>query len=73
MAAPEKLELRGLYDRELVEALDMLALAKRLTRSDLVGRVLRSYVASKQHEAMLIAKSPRVNPPAADSDWSELA
>lgn len=67
----DDVELRGCYDRDLVAALDMIAMGKRITRTDLVGRVLRMYVVQKQHEASLVSKLPRLNPPAVDSQWSE--
>jgi hypothetical protein len=70
--AGDQLELRGLYDREVVEALDMIALAKGMTRADLVGRVVTAYVVHKQHEASLVAKTARINPPPMDSGWSPL-
>lgn len=68
----EQLELRGLYPRDLVEALDMIALAKGMTRTDLVGRICSAYVAKKQHEASLVAKTARIHPPPMDSGWSPL-
>ncbi len=71
--ANDKVELRGLYASDLMEALDMIALSRRITRADLVGRVLQSYVAQKQHEASLVVKAPQINPPATDSAWSDLA
>jgi metal-responsive CopG/Arc/MetJ family transcriptional regulator len=68
--ANQSVELRGCYDHDLVAALDMIAMAKRMTRSDLVGRVLRMYVAQKQHEASMVAKTARINPAAVDSQWN---
>jgi len=38
----------------------------------LVEMVLRSYVAKKQRQAILVAKAPQINPPAPDSQWSDL-
>jgi hypothetical protein len=70
--ADTRLELRGMYPRDLMEALDMIALAKRTTRVDLVGRILTRYVVGVQHEASLVGKSPKVNPQHPDSDWSAL-
>jgi hypothetical protein len=66
----DTVELRGCYERDLVAALDMIAMGKRMTRTDLVGRVLRMYVLQKQHEASLVSKLPRINPPVLDSQWS---
>lgn len=67
-----RLELRGLYPRELVEALDMISISQGRSRVDLVGRVLTAYVVSKQREASLIARTPQINPPPADSGWTAL-
>ena len=69
MAKDTKIELRGLYSRDLVEALDMIAIAQGRTRVELVGRVLAGYVATKQREASLVAKTAPINPPAVDSIW----
>lgn len=69
----EKSELRVSMDRDLLEALDMIALARGgMARSDLVAIVLRRYVAQKQKEASLISKGPAINPPPSDSQWSDL-
>lgn len=68
-ADPDLVEVRGMYPREVVEALDMIALAKKRTRYDLVGHVFRLYVATKQHEASLVSRTRTVNPSNLDSDW----
>lgn len=72
MAPKDKLELRGLYPRDLVEALDMISIAQGRTRVDLVGRVLAAYVVAKQREASLIGRTPQINPQSADSGWTAL-
>lgn len=69
----DKSELRVAMDRDLLQALDMIALARGgIARSDLVELVLRRYVASKQREASLVIKGPAINPPPSDSQWSGL-
>lgn len=66
-------ELRVKCDRELLEALDMIALSfGGMDRSDLVRQVLTAYAVKKQRQASLIAKAPTINPPPADSRWSDL-
>lgn len=57
---------------DLLEALDMVGLSKRMTRADLIEQVLTGYVVRKQHEASLIQKSPRITPSAPDSAWGVL-
>ena len=66
----ETVELRADGPRDLVEAFDMIALSKGMSRTTLLLRVMRLYVAQKQHEANLIAKSAPVTPAPPDSDWS---
>ena len=66
-------ELRVKCERELLEALDMIALSfSGMDRSDLVRHVLTAYASKKQRQASLIAKAPAINPPPADSRWSDL-
>lgn len=72
MAKETKVEVRGLYPRDLVEALDMIAIAKGVTRVDLIGRLLSQYVAVKQREASLVARTAPINPPSMDSTWGGL-
>ena len=43
-----------------------------MDRSDLVRTVLTAYAAKKQRQAMMISKAPTINPPPADSRWSDL-
>ena len=66
----ETVEFRGDVPRDLAEAFDMVALAKGMSRTTLWVRVMRLYVAQKQHEANLVAKSTPVSPVPPDSEWS---
>lgn len=68
----ETVEFRHDVPRDLAEAFDMVALAKGLNRGPLLVRVMRLYVAQKQHEANLVAKTTPVHPAAPDSEWSRM-
>ncbi len=73
MSTPDKAELRVMMERDLLSALDMIALSQGgMPRSDLVESVLRRYVVAKQRAATLIAKGPQINPAPSDSEWSAL-
>jgi hypothetical protein len=63
------IELRGMCPREVVDVLDAVSVAKGLTRTDLVNRILLDWAKRKHHEAMLVHRVTRGNPPAADGPW----
>jgi len=72
MAKPDRMELRQMLPSDLLEAMDMIALAHRMTRAEWVEKQLMGIVVRKQHEASLIEKSPRITPMPADSSWGAL-
>lgn len=61
-------ELRTECPREVVDVLDAVSLAKRLTRGQMVVAILSDWARDRQHEASLIARLGRGNPaePAGD-------
>jgi hypothetical protein len=71
MEAPRDnhVELRGMLPRDVVDVLDAVSAAKRMTRIELVARILASWAGAKHHEAMLVHRVTRGNPPAADPAW----
>jgi hypothetical protein len=69
--ADNQVELRGMLPREVVDVIDAVSAAKRMTRIELVHRILADWAARKHHEAMLVHRVTRGNPPGADSTWRE--
>lgn len=63
MATPEtSVELRGDCPREMVDVLDAISSARRLTRMQLVNEVLGAWVDQKVHEMNIVARVTRGNP-----------
>lgn len=54
MAHPTDVELRGHAPRELVDVLDAVSAARRMTRTELVNEVLAAWAADKRREAEAI-------------------
>lgn len=72
MADPSlSVELRGPCPREIVDVLDAVSQAKRITRTELVNRVLASWVRERLHETTLVQRVTRGNPALADARWSD--
>lgn len=55
-------ELRTECPREVVDVLDAISLAQRLTRGQLVVRILSDWARDRVHEASLLARVARLNP-----------
>lgn len=64
-----QVELRGMLPRDVVDVLDAVSSAKRMTRFELVSRILASWAQQKNHEAMLVHRVTRGNPPIAEPAW----
>lgn len=67
--ADTHLELRGMCPREVVDVLDAVSASKRMTRTELVNRILSDWAVRKHHEAMLVHRVTRGNPPVQDASW----
>lgn len=52
-------ELRGDCPREIVDVLDAVAIARDVTRIELVNTILRKWARERSHEAMLVARVTR--------------
>ena len=63
-----KVELRGEYPKDLIDVIDAVSAAKRISRTELVGLVLAEWAEKKVHEATLIHRVTRGNPVWTDSD-----
>lgn len=64
-----QVELRGMLPREVIDVIDAVSTAKRMTRIELVHRILADWAGRKHHEAMLVHRVTRGNPPASDAAW----
>lgn len=63
MASPnDSAELRTDCPKSVIDILDAVSLAQRLTRGQLVVRVLTEWADQRHREASLIAKLARINP-----------
>ena len=63
MASPnDSAELRTDCPKSVIDILDAVSLSQRLTRGQLVVRVLSEWADQRHREASLIAKLVRINP-----------
>lgn len=58
----QRVELRGLVRRDLVEAVDAMAMANGQDRISLVTEVLEEYVYRRLHEMSVVHRTLRGNP-----------
>jgi hypothetical protein len=49
-------ELRGLAPRKTVDVLDAVALARKVSRTDIVNEVLAEWAADRVHESKLVLR-----------------
>lgn len=61
-------ELRGMCPREVIDVLDAVSQAKRISRMELVNRILGEWRDQKVHESSLIHRITRSNGSPAESD-----
>jgi len=61
-------ELRGMCPREVVDVLDAVSQAKRISRMELVNRILGEWRDQKVHESSLIHRVTRGNGSLTESD-----
>lgn len=74
MAIPETKELRLQMPVEVLQVLDMVALASGASSmTSWVRRELTRLAVEKQRQATMVAKLPLINPAELDSQWSDLA
>ena len=60
MATDDSLvELRGTCPRDVVDVLDAVSQAKRVTRMELVNTILRGWAVAKLHEAQTVSRVTR--------------
>ena len=56
---PTKIELRGHVARDITDVLDAVAIARGLSRMDVVEEVLAEWMARKVHESTLVLRITR--------------
>lgn len=56
---PESVELRGPCPRAIVDVLDAVSLARKLTRTELVNEILGTWAADRRAEAEAIVRLTR--------------
>lgn len=66
--AHEKAELRQLAPRALLQALDAIAMAKGIDRTEYIEAVLTREVKRVVHEASVVMRCLQCNPLASDAD-----
>ena len=65
-------ELRGPCPREIVDVLDAFCAARRITRTEMVNRILGRWVSDRLHEATVLERVTRGNPKPAHTSWNDL-
>lgn len=63
----EKVELRGLIDRDLMDVIDAMSMADGQDRISYVAQVLRKEAVRELHRASVISRVARGNPLASDA------
>lgn len=72
MANDDLVELRGQTPRQIIDVIDAVSAARRISRMELVNRILSKWTRDQLHEATVVSRVTRGNPPVSDSGWSPL-
>jgi hypothetical protein len=64
----EEVELRGMCPRNVVDVLDAISGARRISRTELVNAVLSEWADARMHEAVLIQRVVGFNPTPPDAE-----
>lgn len=67
----DTIELRGEIPKNVMAMLDAVSAAKRVSRMSLVRRILNDWAVKTYHEAMIVERVTKGNPPLAAMDWQE--
>ncbi len=65
-------EQRGPCPKEIVDVLDAFCSARRVTRTELVNRILGKWVSDRLHEANVLERVTRGNPKGRESAYADL-
>lgn len=70
MAASDEIaELRGNCPRTVIDVLDAVSQARRMTRIELVNEVLKTWARGVVHQANVVQRVTRGNTGLTDSEW----
>lgn len=67
------LELRGQCPRDIVDVLDAVSMARRITRTELVNQILGQWTQKTVNEATLVHRVLRGNPKVSDGSPVDVA
>lgn len=70
-ADDDVVELRGDVPKNVMAMLDAIAMAKRVSRMALVRKILNDWAVKTYHEAMVVERVTKGNPPLVAIDWQE--
>ena len=65
-------ELRGMAPRAVVDVLDAVSGHERITRTELMNRILKSWARGVVMQATVVQRVTRGNPALTDSEWGAL-
>jgi hypothetical protein len=67
----DSVELRGDVPKNVMAMVDAISNAKRISRMTLVRKILNDWAVKTYHEAMIVERVTKGNPPLAAIDWQE--
>ena len=67
MRAGDWIELRGDIPRDVADVLDAVSMANSCSRIDVVNEILHEWASERVHEASVIMRVTRGNPPAGEA------
>jgi hypothetical protein len=67
----DTVELRGDIPKNLMSIIDAVSMGKRVSRMSLVRRILNDWAVKTYHEAMIVERVTKGNPPLTAIDWQD--
>jgi hypothetical protein len=67
----DTVELRGDIPKNLMAMVDAVSTAKRVSRMSLVRKILNDWAVKTYHEAMIVERVTKGNPPLVAIDWQD--
>lgn len=72
MATPDDTtEMRFMAQRLVVDLLDAVSSARRISRAEMANRVLERWAREVMHQQMMVANVTRGNPAVTETKWSD--
>jgi len=69
--ADDTVELRGDIPKNVMAMLDAVSTAKRVSRMSLVRKILNDWAVKTYHEAMIVERVTKGNPPLVAVEWQD--